>query len=496
VPGETVTDGTVVWTAKSPTFATVPTEQGQAPTEQYYARWTSMMDDVRAAAEIAPENFDKASTDGDGCWRDYNDNNGWWVYDGDEDYLPIQNGHYYHSTIMSVDEKGKPYVRSTREFGFGLKVGCPNLLQPGDSVTITISNVDGVTTGQGYQPGDQFAIRINHAAPLPFAGGVTGNDTLTWSVRGSVDGRLADYALVTTAPTGYSDGGLAFAIALGGISFALGDSFSFSIESGQWRWRRDGGAWSALTDIGSSALADGLALDFIGGTAPSWVSGDRWTFRAEAVNGPDMLATPDEARCTWSAGTEIILTPAAAGTVTGILIAEHTIPQGTTITLAGSDDDFATTPVSVTIPWRVGTIWHAFDGGTHAAYRLTIGAAGSARWIWLGGPMTLAIRGGVAELGVLVKRWRLPALGRSLGLGGSVAHTALTQDAVDGLLDGLAEACAADAARFAVVPHDDGADAALVQYAEDSLEVTDEFGHQSASDSRLLAVTLSLEAAA
>lgn len=496
VPNGTVTDGDAVWTAKTPIFATVPTEQGQAPTEQYYARWTSMMDDVRAAAEVAPENFDGAGTEGDGCWRDFDDNAGWWVYQGEEDYLPIQNGHYYHSSVMSVDAKGRAYARSTREFAFGLKVGCPGQLQEGDSVTITINNVDGVMTGQGYQPGDVFAIRINHAAPLPFAGGVTGDDTLTWSVVGSAHGRFPDYKLVTTAPAGYSEDGLAFSIALGGIPFALGDSFRFSVESGQWRWRRDGGAWEPLADIGDGTLPDGLAAVFAGGTAPSWVAGDRWTFRAEAVNGPDALAAPDEARCTWDDATDITIAPSTPGDVTGILIAEHTLPPDAVITLLASDDDFATASLSVTIPWRAGTIWQALDGGHYAAYRLRVSRAGSARWLWLGNPLVLAIRGGNAELGVLTKRWRLPSLGKMLGLGGNVVHTALTQVAVDDLLGALAAACADDAGRFGVAPHDVGADAALVQYADDSLEVNDEFGHQGDAEDRLLSVTLSVEAAA
>ena len=104
-------------------------------------------------------------------------------------------------------------------------------------------------------------------------------------MRLGTDGRITDYALVTTAPAAlpYSSGGdtVDFLITPGGIPFALGDTFVAEIEAAASKRRRDGGAWSSAIDIATTALADGLSVQFSGGVAPSWAAGDRWSYRAE-----------------------------------------------------------------------------------------------------------------------------------------------------------------------------------------------------------------------
>jgi hypothetical protein len=103
-------------------------------------------------------------------------------------------------------------------------------------------------------------------------------------VVGSVDGALDDYALLKSSPPTYSDGGVGFVITPGGVDSQLGDQFVFWIEGGQFQWRKNGGSWSAATQIGATvALSDGVSAAFDVGRAPSFVDGDAYTFAAAAT---------------------------------------------------------------------------------------------------------------------------------------------------------------------------------------------------------------------
>lgn len=493
--GSSVTDGDVVWeetdAADLPAIA-------ETNMEVYFEKWRTWCTDVLAAAGIE-RNFDQAGVNGDGCWQDYGDSEYWWAFNGDEPYLPIQDGHYHHEAMMGMDENGKPFASSTKRWGFGPRWGCPNALQVNDQLKITISGVTGA--GRGYQQGDTFNVRTNRAEPLPLTGGQTGDDTLTWSVVAGALGRLPDYALVTTAVAPYAwaatspaVGSIGFRINPGGIRYQLGDKYEIWVEGGQFRWRVNGGAWSSPADIAAAALLDGLSVDFVGGIAPSWAAGDVWSFRAEATSGVDNLRSPTPGECVWTGATTIEIAPAEGETV-GLLIAGHRIPSDATITLIGSDDGFSTTPLSVPIPWRRGDIWHAITAN-HAAYRLTINRSGAARWLYLGASTQMQIRTGITELGRLTKRVRLPSLTARRGLGATIEHEALTQASVDRLLDMLSHAAEHDDLLLAIVPNDGEPDVGLVRYNADAIEITDELGFQPTDPAnRLQRVTVSMEAA-
>jgi len=548
VVGGTIADGTATWARVAGDSATALL----AIDEIYYERYISAVTEIKIAAGLAA-NFDDASGS-DGCWRDIDTEVNWWAYLGTESYAPMFTGVYYHSSLLENSD-GVDVAHSTREFGVGPRFGCPELLAHGDQITVTIENVNGIPT---YQQGDTITVQSTRASPLEFGGGQTGNDTLTFSVVGSGVGRLPSYALLTTAPTAYSgtvaawaastaytlgqqrrpvtrngkryqvtvagtsaaseptwpttigltvvdgtvtwrceanDANVQFEIEPSGIAFVLGDQWSWSIEAARFRWRKDAGAWSAAADIPSTAVAlsDGLSAVFAPGVSPSWAAGDTWTFTAEAVNGVDNLRQPTDARFAWTASTTVTVTPAGTEPIAGVMLADHLIPSNAVITLQGSDDNFATTPMSQVIPWRAENIWHAIEG-ERAKYRVSINQAGSLSWLWLGEPLELEIRAGIAELGRLTKRYRLPSAVSRAGQGGTIEHEALTQTSLDELLAMLSHATEYDERRFGIVPNTAEAAAAVVIFPDQDLEVSDIMGYQPTDIAhRRLALTMQLE---
>lgn len=461
----------------------------------YVASLTSYLAEAYSIAGVAA-NFDHASVQGDGCWQDEGDAY-WWEFDGPEPYLPVQTGHYYHSAKMGQDANGQPYSYSTREFGFGPRFGCPDSLAEGDIIRVTISGVGGITS-RGYQAGDAFLVRVNNAIPLPFGGGQTGDDTLTWSVLTSVDGRLPDYELITTAVAAYSEtaggGTLNFKITPGGIPFALGDQFALEVEGGRFKWRRDGGSWSSDIDIADTLLADGLTAVFQGGTAPSWVAGDRWSFAAEATFGGDQMRTPLPGEFAWTGSTQIDVVPSPDTAIKGVLIATHTIPSDAVITLLGSDDNFATTPLNEVLTWHRDHIWFAVTADRDK-YRITIDKGGSIRWLYLGETTQPTIRSGAADLGRLTKRRRIAGVTQRSGLSATVEHTFLTEYAVDDLFGMFDHAGEFNDRLFAIVPNDDRSEVGMVRIGE-VIEVPEIFGFQPRDPAHWLqSMTLQLEAA-
>ncbi|MFN7782239.1 MAG: hypothetical protein ACK5PG_05855, partial [Lysobacterales bacterium] len=390
-----------------------------------------------------------------------------------------------------TDDTGRRVPVSTQEFGVGIDIPCEQLID-GDRLSITI-DLAGVPRAT-YQQGDEFVLQINRAEPVGLSGGQDGTDTLTWSVIGSVDGRLDDYALSTTAPAGYSDGGLSFAIGLGEVPFALGDRYTFRVEAARAQWRLNGGAWSApIEAAGTVALTAGLSAVFNPGVAPSWVALDRWSFLAEAINGPARALQPTDDALSWTGSTAITLTP-AAGAVTGLLIADHTIPPDATIELQGSDDGFSTVASAEAVAWASRHIWVPIST-PRAAYRLVINRGGSIRWLWIGSPLVAEIRGGTPERGILTRRYQLPGIGRRrASVSGSVRHEALTQQSVDDLVDGFGHACDFDRRMLGILVSD--SEAGIVRLPDDPLEVEDIFGHQPAPSGRLLSVSVDIEAVA
>ncbi|MCR6700848.1 MAG: hypothetical protein NVV68_06750 [Dokdonella sp.] len=487
-----IIDGTVEWETIASSDLPVSAETTM---DTYFEKWRTSCTHVLAAAGIERD-FRLAGANGDGCWQDH-ELPYHWVYDGTEPFMPLQDGYYHHESAMGMDAQGRPYVYSTKRWGFGLRWGCPDALAVNDRIRITITGVSGA--GRGYQEGDVFRVRTNQAQPLPFSGGQTGDDTLTWSVVADGLGRLPDYALVTTSPAPYAwaDAGasLTFAIRPGGIRYALGDRYYLSVEAGRFRWRRDGGAWSSPIDIAGTAIGDGLSAVFTGGVAPSWAPGDQWSFRAEAVYGVDQCRQPVDGEIAWIGSTVIDIEPDGDGAIVGLLLAEHRIPDDATIRLQGSDDGFATTSLDLLVPWRRHDIWLAVTA-SHAAYRLLVDRGGALRWLWLGTSTQMRLRTGAAELGRLTKRRRLPSIVSRATLGASVSHSWLPQSSVDELFALLEHAAEQDDGLFAIVPNDGAAEVGLVRCPADTIELTDLRSYQPrAVEQHLQALDLTLEAA-
>lgn len=470
-------DGTIVANI-SWQEAGIDTFAAPNPSDLFFERYRSVARQVLLAGGISP-NFDFASTEGDGCWHDWN-LPAWFAYVGDEPYLPVQTGYYYVSSKKSMDGEGREQANSTKEFGFGPKISCPELLTPGDVLRITISGT-GASSARGYQQGDNVIARIVHADPLPLNGGQDGDDTLTWSVfGGGTAGRLADYALDTTAIVPYSDGGISFTITPGGIAFVLGDFFTFSVEGGQFQYQQDGGGWSSSIQIADTvALVDGLVANFVAGTAPSWVVDDQWSFTAEATNGPEGIRSPTDARMSWETAMTLTIDPGSSLPVSCLLIAEHTIPSSATIRLQGSDNNFSTTPFDQVIEWSLRNIHAEFDQITYAKYRLTVDTGGSIQWLnLLDGGTVLQMLNGLSERGLMTKLMRLPSLLVRSGLGVDVTHSCLSQAAMDEFVDQINDACENALGRFGIVPNDADAVASIVTCKDDSLTFKDEFDFQ------------------
>lgn len=520
-------------------------------------RVVAAANDVLAAAGLSI-NFEVPGS-GDGCWVDDPTKPGAFYYNGSDEppYVPVLQGHWYVASKPVVVD-GEAQIMSTREFAFPAAPSCPDSLIRGDKFRLVIWNVNGVNGG--YQQADQFQCLITHGAPLALAGGQLGNDTLTWSCISSARGRLPDYQLVLTAPAAYTgafvagtvyavgtlvrpatpdgycyrvtaggaagaapawpasvgatvttgdvtfvcetaDPGLAFQLSQGGIRYALGDAWEFAIEGGHFRYRVDGGAWSSAIAIAPTVtLVDGLVAVFAGGRPPSWVAPDTWSFGAAALNGADNLRRPDDLVARWSDSTAITVTPdagrpALAGDL--LLILDHEIPGGATLTLSGSDDDFATTEFSAVLPWRRRNVMAVLPQAC-AAYRLAVSAGGGIRWLPIGRGLQLRTPNTQAHIvGQLVKQHVLPSSTRRGGLGCNITHEAVSATTFDQLLDQLEACCESDGRRFAIVTNRDEAEAGLVRFAADTLPVPDGKAYEPRDPvHRWLTVEMALEPAA
>ena len=430
--------------------------------------------------------FDVAGSTGNAVWQDHG-GPAWFV--STDGLLPLQPGHYYHSAIMETDpDTGEEEPVATKHFGIGVAIGCQELLKVGDKLIITTSPyANGRAT---YQQGDSITYTIIRADPVALGGGQTGDDTLTFSVRGSVLGALADYSLVTTSPTSYSNGGLAFSVTPGGIDFEVGDQWTFSAEGGEFRWRKDGGSWSSDTDIATTvALSDGVSARFTTGETPSFVDGDLYTLTAYAINGAGQARTPDDGAMAWTSSQQLDITPAGSDPVACLLVAHHAIPSSATITLSASDDNFSTTPFSVNVPWNKGAIGYLLASPqTYAKWRLTIDSAGSIGWLYLGSGAQLKLPTGKVENG----NWRqriVPATAtRSRTIAGDIDHSAVTQASFDELLSSLETALTDDDGRIGLISA--AGDGAFVRIDGDTLPLSDARFFQSAAASRLLSLTI------
>jgi hypothetical protein len=461
------TDGDTVFTAETSFTAD--------KIETILEKWRARLVNAYTLAGIEPD-FDEAGSGGNPIWQDSGDAQWFRSLDG---LLPLQLGRPYYTAVMGV-VNGRPTPVATREWGAIFAFGCPDQLKIGDQLIVDVT-LEGGNLRLTYQPGDIFEAVVNFAAPMELGGGQTGTDTQTWRVEGSEEGVLDNYALSLITPntythTGGAADGLTFLITPGSIDSALGDIISFDVEGGQFRWRKNGGAWSSATQIAATvSIGDGLSLVFTPGEAPSFAVGDAYSFAAEASFGPGKLQQPTDGALVTTSSTVIVITPADPDApVEEIAILEHQIPSGATITLQGSDDNFATTPLNETLTWNAGLIHKVLSAAVdYAKYRLQISQACSVGWVFLGVALVVKVSDDTPELGVLTKRRRLKGVARRAGLGARVEYSFLTQESVDSMLDLLDHAGENDDGRFGIIPNDNESEGAIVTFDGDTLEIGD-----------------------
>lgn len=547
---DTFVDGTVTWkiTAKG----TASDGNASLPaSETFWARHEAICNDTRAAAGIKG-NFTQSSNT-EVCWTPVVGATGAFWYDGSDEpgYMHVFPNHW---NVMA--KEGPDGIYSTREGAFLPIISCADALVVGDSLTRVVSGVTG--TGSGwYQQGDRWLCRITAAGPVELGGGQAGDDTTTISVLGTASGRLRDYLVYRPAPAAYEGGAdawdtdaeyvdgdhvrpsvanglryraegsgdpgaiepawptdvddtvvdgditwrcvgpdtqVGFAVAEGGIRLALGDSWIFAFEGGHFEWRTNGGSWSSPIAIAPIvSLTTGLSAVFAGGSTPSWQTDDTWSFRATAVAGVDNLRRPTGRAARWLGSTVIDIAPAGS-TANRLIIAQHEIPQGATITFQGSDDNWSTTAFSVTVPWRKGDI-HVPVVLPRLRYRILVNTSGGIFWLFLGALFRPTIRTGSTERGVWEPVVRMPTPVRRGGVGGRVSHVRLPQVVWDSFEQRLAAACFDDQRRFAIVPNTGESPVHLVSLSGEP-EPRDNYGFASLDlAKRFIAVDLQLEAA-
>lgn len=321
----------------------------------------------------------------------------WKFVGGDKQYLSAFTGIPYYS-VISVCGCGDTYI-GTKEFALNISVPCGGTLLEGDRITIEI----GSNSERTYQLGDITFLPTVAAADLEMAGGIDGDDTYTFGVKGTVITSFPDCLLDRDAPLPYkgtnapawqaghsysltnyvksvtfngyryecttagTSGGTAptwpttigatvndngviwtcraceliFEITDGIVPFSVGDLFEFNIEGGHFKWRKDGGAWSSAISIAETAtsIAEGLSVAFVFGVSPSFVVDDQWEILCVQENKSSNLTLPWEQA---AKGTDtIVFAFGSEVAVNALVIDEHTL-TGTVKFQASSVSNFST----------------------------------------------------------------------------------------------------------------------------------------------------------
>ncbi len=504
---------------------------GAAADARFTDRWTAKADTILLMAGILPK-FD-ANSDAGGCWRDTGDSH-WWA-DTAGHYMPAFTNSAYISCRRNP-ATGK--IESTQEFGFSLVVACPERLKEGDSITVTI---DGVDAERPYAVGDEISLQTVAGAPAWLAGGVDGDDRQTWSMTGSVSGALPDVPVPTVGETAaqFTAAGVTARLALGGIPHQLGDAFTFSVEAGQWRWRKSTptvgannhspaggvqwGCWSAQQDIppeGTAPLADGLAVRFAPGAAPSFVPGDSARFQVHQPWAASHLLTAASDAWGWKgSAASATLDLGEARRVECVALAHYWLPEGAKLYL-----DYAETPFPVGannhLPLQGGQGYGSVQMDTSRAVavlwlgeqarylrlRVENAAGGHIGWLWAGEPLALDHHASQCT------RRRMWALTRSDGVNaGSLfagagegwqlawqpsdaASSRLLQGDIERLLPLLEHAARTDEPLIFIPHHLHPEESSLVRFEQDALEISDEHEWQTDDASqRLLSASMTLE---
>lgn len=469
---------------------------------QLVRKYSAQMDWIRTLAGIIPKEVASSAAGGTECWRP-RDSAYWWEINGAE-YLPAFTNVVYHACTGKVDGSS---VTCTQEFAFVIKCACESQLKEGDTITLEIiGESTGTTT---YQVGDKMRLPVIKGQPVYLTGGVTGNDTYTWAVRGSTSGALADYVAVGAVGADYATSNLHFQISRGVIPFILGDQFSFSVEGGTWRWRKDGGAWSSTIPIaGPTALSDGLTATFNPGTSPSFVAGDTFSFAVVQPYSSVAVRSQSKSRWQWTGATATLtMTFASDQILHGFAIGQHSLPVGSTVTVRGYNAA-AQLQWTEVLTWRTGVLCAVFSAPrTVRSLQLALASAtsGAIGWIWAG--QAISVSHGASKL-TLTRQYKsirggdINPSSRYLGAGrgGSIewdAQSSWLEQADIDLLMAMVDYCkgANDAPIMLVPAATHPEETALVRINSDDIEQEDIFNFAPTSTARrLLSMRLPFDA--
>lgn len=348
----------------------------------FVRRYSAAMDYVRVLAGIIPKG-DANTGGGNECWRK-EDREYYWTVNGLE-YLPAYTNVVYHSS------KGKPdgsEVVCTKEFAFVIKVNesCEGGLKEGDTVVLEITgeNVGNKT----YSVDDVFNLPIIAGQPVYLAGGITGNDTLTWSVKGSTTGAMPALTMTGELSDDYDNNDLHFKIKQSAIPFNLNDSFSFSIESGTYSYRFGSSAWSADADIPATTtlLGNGVSATFISGSSPSFVLDDIYSYEIQQPFSYEAIKAPSYNSYSWNgSGTTLDIDFGSTKSVSCVSIGNHTLPSTATITLELYNAS-AVKVLTKSLTWTEAVILSCFDSISAKTAKIILANASSSSigWVFLG----------------------------------------------------------------------------------------------------------------
>jgi len=330
-----------------------------------------------ACAGIVPGKSSPVSGNVTGCWQD-NDGEYWWLLS--DGYAPAFTNEEYYSTLAGS-------LINTQEFAFQIRCACEDRLKEGDSITISIgANLASLVWGSS----ETMSIDVVPSRPLYAVGGLAADDTETWSVAArDGSGVTLPAASLSASNRHYSAAGLVFDLPKGGIPFALGDKFTFTIEGGTFRWRRDSGAWSEAAAIADgAALERGLTVSFLAGAAPSFAAGDLYQFRALQDAAPAKALTPDACAWQWAAGAATITLAWSAAAGISTLAIVHELPSTATVSAEITADGETWTALAWLTGVTLRSHLHVAAGVAVEAVglRLTFSHPGAVRWIWAGEP--------------------------------------------------------------------------------------------------------------
>ena len=301
-------------------------------------RYETQLNWVLMSAGVSPMGKTDTGTDleGDGCWED-KDAPYYWTVKGSVggNYGVAYTGVPYFSSRINCGAAG---YRSTHEFAFQINVACEGELVEGDSISLSIGEAGYPST---YNVGDKLYLPIIAAADLYMAGGNDGDNVQTWNVQGSASGARPPYLFDPDINNPYLAAGVGFSLSPGSIPFTVGDKFSFSIEGGHFRWRKNAGAWSATTTIPTTSLSigDGLSVLFNTASAPSFVTGDNFSFTALQPYAVSNCQKPGPDRWQWSgASANLVVNLGSSVQLSALALAYHTLPLGAVVSVDGGAD--------------------------------------------------------------------------------------------------------------------------------------------------------------